>query len=759
MFLLKKCIISMNKSLIMCLSFIVLGLGNVGILAAASATSSNIQAIETAVAAFKTIGTLRKEFPINADAIAGAYAGALQALVQEVDASAGLSLDSNVLAAIDEIKNENEPLLAAQVIDKSLQHVFFQTVLDRITSVRDNFDSSTTVALGQKWDEATAAFQAIKSTAARENKVISADKQSIVTGSNPALDIQITEALARGKTALNKTNSTEDKITVSIERQVIRIALARAYYIGVLREVAGILSNKDDLEGAREAQKEGEIFYRIIESFITKDNPLGNLLIKAQLTGNVANVGADQIVSELNKGFIGRVKAELKANESSAGTDRGRAMEVAEEAWLYANIFLPDLEIRLSATLRSNMESALNNLKSASSANDVSKASGARQTISDILTNYESELELAKYNKTNDTSFIIDGAVSSFGEIVKLRKIPPVDSVAIAAQYAGDLQQLTQFVDQVYGLSIDQDILAAIGLIKNGNQNATLDAQAGQAIDKSLQRVFALAVYNRLILVSDHFDDLATDELALEWDRAYAAYLAIIGTAAKEEKVLSADKQKIKNGNNPDIDDQITLAFIQGRQALSKQNTDGRINVAIARENIVIPLVRAFLNRALHYTGLIIDNRDADVNKANEVRVEGEFFYRIVEGFVSQDNPSGSNRVKASLTGNLANVVANENFIEINKGIVGQVKRDLNLVKSAVGADKNQAILAAERVSLYARIFLSDLELRLSSLQRVKMENALQDLKESSETGNESKALAAQAAIIEIISAYENELI
>ncbi len=224
MFLLKKCIISMNKSLIMCLGFVVLGLGNVGILAAASATSSNVQAIETAVAAFKTIGTLRKEFPINADAIAGAYAGALQALVQEADASAGLSLDSNVLAAIDEIKNENEPLLAAQVIDKSLQHVFFQTVLDRITSVRDNFDSSATAALGQKWDEAAAAFQAIKSTAARENKVISADKQSIVTGSNPALDIQITEALARGKTALNKTNSTEDKITVSIERQVIRIA-------------------------------------------------------------------------------------------------------------------------------------------------------------------------------------------------------------------------------------------------------------------------------------------------------------------------------------------------------------------------------------------------------------------------------------------------------------------------------------------------------------------------------------------------------
>ncbi len=755
MFLLKKCIISMNKSLIMCLGFVVLGLGNVGILAAASATSSNVQAIETAVAAFKTIGTLRKEFPINADAIAGAYAGALQALVQEADASAGLSLDSNVLAAIDEIKNENEPLLAAQVIDKSLQHVFFQTVLDRITSVRDNFDSSATAALGQKWDEAAAAFQAIKSTAARENKVISADKQSIVTGSNPALDIQITEALARGKTALNKTNSTEDKITVSIERQVIRIALARAYYIGVLREVAGILSNKDDLEGAREAQKEGEIFYRIIESFIVKDNPLGNLLIKARLTGNVANVGVDQIVSELNKGFIGRVKAELKANESSVGTDRGRAMEVAEEALLYANIFLPDLEIRLSAALRSNMENALNDLKNASNAGDVTKAAGARQTVSDILASYESELELAKYSKAHDTAIIIDGAVTAFRAIGVLRKQFPINAEAIAAEYDGDLQQLTQIVDQLYGLSIDQDILAAIEFIKNENQVLL----AAQAIDKSLQRVFALVVYNRITLVNDHFNDLTTDELALEWDRAYAAYQAIAGTAARENKVLTADKQTIKTGSNPDIDDQITLAFLQGRQALNKENADDWLNASIARENIVIPLVRSFLIGVLREVEGIISDRSADIDSAREKQIEGEYFYRIVEGFISQDNPSGNNRIKAQLTGDMANVIANEVVSEISRGIIGQVNRIRNQLESSFGDDKNQAVLAAERLSLYVGIFLPDLELRLGSLQRVRMENALQDVKESSETGDESKALAAQATIIEIISAYENELI
>ncbi|MEK6595285.1 MAG: hypothetical protein AABZ18_02065, partial [Pseudomonadota bacterium] len=490
--------------------------------------------------------------------------------------------------------------------------------------------------------------------------------------------------------------STEDKITVSIERQVIRIALARAYYIGVLREVAGILSNKDDLEGAREAQKEGEIFYRIIESSIVKDNPLGNLLIKARLTGNVANVGVDQIVSELNKGFIGRVKAELKANESSVGTDRGRAMEVAEEALLYANIFLPDLEIRLSAALRSNMENALNDLKNASNAGDVTKAAGARQTVSDILASYESELELAKYSKAHDTAIIIDGAVTAFRAIGVLRKQFPINAEAIAAEYDGDLQQLTQIVDQLYGLSIDQDILAAIEFIKNENQVLL----AAQAIDKSLQRVFALVVYNRITLVNDHFNDLTTDELALEWDRAYAAYQAIAGTAARENKVLTADKQTIKTGSNPDIDDQITLAFLQGRQALNKENADDWLNASIARENIVIPLIRSFLIGVLREVEGIISDRSADIDSAREKQIEGEYFYRIVEGFISQDNPSGNNRIKAQLTGDMANVIANEVVSEISRGIIGQVNRIRDQLESSFGDDKNQAVLAAERLSL-----------------------------------------------------------
>jgi len=749
MFLFKTLINSLSKFLIVSLCLIVFCISNAG-------AASNVAAIEAAVTAYKTIGTLRKELPINGDAIAATYAGALQTLAQEVDTANTLNLDSDILAAIDEVKSGNEASLAAQVIDKTLQRVFYQIVWNRITAIRDQFNTATSAALVQILDEAVASFQAITGTVARADEVLTADRQAIEAGGNPGLDIQFNESIARIRSALNKSNPTEDFATVAVERYVTRLSLARAYYIAVLREVAGAIEHRNtDLEETRKEQKEGEVFYRTIESLIARDNPAGNLLIKAQLTGNASAIVADEIVSELSKGLIGRVNGEMNGQAENIGVDRVQAMAEASGTVAYAKIFLPDLEVRLGADVRGNLETALSNLQSASSENSVSKSADARQAISTILTSYENELNVAKYTKTHDTGVIVDGAVSAFQAIGELRKQFPIDADAIAAEYAGDLQQLTQIMDRAYGLSMDKDILAAIDSIKNEDK----DLLAAQAIDKSLQRVFALAVYNRITLVGDHFDDLASDELLLEWDRAYAAYLAIIGTAARENKVLTSDKLTLKTGSNPNLDDQITLAFVQGRKALSKEDPDDLIQVMIAKENITIPLVRSFLIGVLREVEGIIADRDTDVDSAKEKQIEGEFFYRIVEGIIAQDNPSGSARIKSQLTGGMANVVANQIVSEISRGIIGQVNRSISQIESAFGADKNLAMLAAVRLSLYVNIFLPDLELRLGSLQRVKMENALQDLKESSETGDSSKAIAARSAIVEVIAAYENELI
>ncbi|PXX15998.1 hypothetical protein C8R27_10840 [Nitrosomonas ureae] len=749
MFLSKNLMISIRKLLIMSSTILALLIGS------ASVVAADIQTIQSAVTAFQTIGTLRRETPINGDAIAAAYAGDLQTLTQEIDTTNSLKLDSDILAAIEEIKSNNEPSLAGQVIDKTLQRVFYQSFFNRITTIRDLFDSSTSEELIRILDETEAVFQAVSGTAARANEVLSADRQSIEEGSNPGLDIQITESLGRIRTALNKTNPDEDFATVAVERYVTRMSLARAYYIGVLREVRGLIENRNsDLITARIQLKEGEIFYRIIESLVSRDNPTGNALIKTQLAGNVADVVADEIVSELSKGFIGRVKGEMNGQAESIGVDRVQAMAEASGTAAFAKILLPDLELRLGAEVRGNLETALSDLQTASSENSVPNSAVARDAITRILDSYEAELNLVKYSATTEAA-LIDNAVASFKTIGELRAETTINGAAIEAAYAGELQQLTQLVDQTYATSIDADVSAAIESVKAGNEIPF----SLQIIDKSLQRVFALVVYNRTTLVIENFDGLSTDELALEWDRANSAYSAIAGTAGRVNKVLTEDKQTLQDGSNPDLDDQITLAFVQGREALSNLNEDDRLNVAIARENIVVPLARSFLIGVLREIEGIIASRDTDATEAREKQIEGEFFYRIVESLIAPDNPAGNNLIKTQLTGDLANVVANEIVIEISKGIIGQVNRNISIIESTFGIDRNQALVASERVSLYINIFLPDLELRLGTLERVKVQNALQDLREASETDDVSKALTAGSTLTGIIAAYENELI
>ncbi len=356
--------------------------------------TSDTGTIDAAVSAFSEIGTLRREDPMDGNAIASAYEGELQDLTKEMDAEYNLSMDSDISDAIENIKNDVDKKLAAQVIDKTLQRVFYLYVLERITHVRDEFNDEDSSELIQDWDKAYAAYQPLEGTANRDNKVITSDRTNIDTGSNPNLEDQITVAFIRGKNALEKNNPGEDEIAIGVQRQVIRLSLVRAFYIAVLREVEAILDNRDtDTDKALEVQKEGEVYYRIIEEFVSRDNSTGSETIKSQLTGDLSGVDADTIVSELSKGFIGRVEGELELNESALGEgDRLDAVVTAEEALLYSRVFLEDLEIRLGFDERVEIEEAIQDLRDASDSKNKGKANTASQTIRDILDNYENEL-------------------------------------------------------------------------------------------------------------------------------------------------------------------------------------------------------------------------------------------------------------------------------------------------------------------------------------------------------------------------------
>jgi hypothetical protein len=744
MFLFKKLIVSINKILAIGLVLFVFGMGSANIFAA-----SDTQTIQTAVTAYQTIGTLRQATPINGDAIASTYLGALQTLVQEVDAANNLKLDADILAAIEEIKNGNEPALASQVVDKTLQRVFYQVVFNRMADIRNQFEAATTAELNRMTDEMVAAFQAITGNVARANQVLSADKLSIVEGTNPGADVAFNESVARIRAALNKSNPAEDAGVVAVERYVTRISsLSRAYYNAVLREVAGAMESRNtDKEEMRKELKEGEVFYRTIESLVARDNPVGSLLIKSRLTGDGSDLVADEIVSNLNKGMLGRARGEM-ANIATAENRVGRMAE-ASGTVEFAKIFMPDLELRMGATVRSNLEAALNDLNSAAKVDDDAKSATAQAAITTIFDSYEGQLNLVAYTPTTDTA-LVDNAVVNFAE---LRAQDPMDADTTAGLYAGELQQIAQFIDQAYGLTNDQDILAAIESIRNGNEVSL----AAQVIDKTLQRIFAIGIYDRATFVLENFDGLATNELALEWDRAHSAFQALIDTTSGANKVLTEDKLTFDDGVNSNLDDQITLALINGREALNKASVDDRTNLAVARENIIVPLVRGFLNSAYGEIGEFLENTDGE--EAKKQQKEAELYYRTIEVFIAQDNPTGNSLIKTQLTGDLANVVANQIVIEVNKGVIGQVRRNISQIESTFSADKNQATIAAERVSLYTNIFLSDLEQRLDSQQRVEIENALQDLKEAIGTGDSAKATTAGSAINEIVSAYESVLI
>jgi len=361
----------------------------------ASYTKTNdTDTLDAAVSAFKEIGTLRKEDTIDGDAIEAAYGGELQDLVQEMDTENSLTLDSDITDAIEDIKNDNEPKLAAQVIDKTIQRAFYLAVLEYITDARDDFNEDSASELSQYWDQAYAAYQALVGTADRENKVLTSDRTDIETGSNPNLEDQITVAFIRGQKALKKKHPEEDEITVGVQRQVIRLSLVRAFYIAVLREVEAVLDYRDtDTEKALEVQKEGEVYYRIIESFVSEYNSTGNETIKSQLTGDVAGIVADTVVSELSKGFIGHVTDELESNESALNEgDRLDAVVTAEEALLYSNVFLEDVELRLGAEQRGEMEEALDSLRNASDKVNTLDAETARQTVTSVIADYEKEL-------------------------------------------------------------------------------------------------------------------------------------------------------------------------------------------------------------------------------------------------------------------------------------------------------------------------------------------------------------------------------
>ena len=363
--------------------------------------TSSTDLIDKASQSHAQINVLRSEDPIDMEAIESLYTNDIQLLVQEVDGNNDLTLDADILQAIDDMKNQIDTALAAQVVDKTIRRVFFITALSRTSNVKDNFNQLSTAELNKLWDEGFAAFDSVDGTVGQTAKVLSEDKLFILDSSDPGLNDNVIRAFINGQDAINKDSLSQDDggsdadlTRIKVQRQIIRFTMERGFYLIVLKEVKGALEKRDnDPDGAKINQKEGEVLHRAIASKVLRDNPDGNVIIEDQLSGPLEGIVADILIKEYSKAWMAGTVRELDGNSGAMRDgDIQKAIETGHEGILFASMLIDDLEQRLGKDVRDTVTRTFGNLILSSAKGSVDDALEQRNIIRDILEQYEETL-------------------------------------------------------------------------------------------------------------------------------------------------------------------------------------------------------------------------------------------------------------------------------------------------------------------------------------------------------------------------------
>ncbi len=363
--------------------------------------TSSTDLIDKASQSHAQINVLRREDPIDMDAIESLYTNDIQPLVQEVDVNNDFALDADILQAIEDMKNQVDTALAAQVVDKTIRRVFFIMALSRANKVKDEFGQLTTAELNKLWDEGFAAFDSVDGTVGQTAKVLSVDKLFILDSSDPGLNDNVIRAFINGQDAINKDSLSQDDggsdadlTRIKVQRQIIRFTMERGFYLIVLKEVKGALEKRDDNpDGAKVNQKEGEVLHRAIASKVARDNPEGNVIIEDQLSGPLEGIVAETLIKEYSKAWMAGTIRELDGNSGAMRDgDIPKAIETAHEGILFASMFIDDLEQRLGKDLRDTVTRTFGNLILSSAKGSVDDALEQRNILREILEQYEENL-------------------------------------------------------------------------------------------------------------------------------------------------------------------------------------------------------------------------------------------------------------------------------------------------------------------------------------------------------------------------------
>ncbi len=357
----------------------------------------------------------------------------------------------------------------------------------------------------------------------------------------------------------------------------------------------------------------------------------------------------------------------------------------------------------------------------------------------------------------------IDTASDSHSQINTLRRVDPVDIDTIDSLYVNDIQPLVQEVDLVHTFTLDADIVQAIDDVRNGTDISL----AVQVIDKTIQRVFLLIALDRAGEVKDGFNEKTTEELNMLWDESFAAFDAVDGTINQSARALSEDGLFIVDVGNAGLDDDVTRAFINGQDAISRDSVDlddgaadgDLTSIKVQRQIVRFSMERGFYLVVLKEIKSLLEKLEENPDGAKVNQKEGEVYHRAIASKVARDNEAGNSIIEAQLSGPLEDIVADTIIREYSKAWLNGTIRELDGNSGAMAdGDIQKAIETAHEGILFANMMIEDLEQRLDKTKRDTVTKAFGDLKLASANGFKERSLELRETIRAILAEYAETL-
>ncbi len=251
------------------------------LLFAAWGGGGELASIRDAAKAEVTIERLRKEKPVNWDAV-GAELDKTMPLLKAADAAAGTTYEKEIPAALADCRAGKDAKVAQQVLAKGLQHAAVLYIQDNLGKLQNDSEAAAKTA---------ACFEGIRPTLTRRDKDFFA----------PAKTLE--EAADRALAALKDAGNGPGAWTAA--RELLDV-LDRTYALSLLYEIQEIEKLRDkDLPECAVKKKEGEMFWRILSPRVQKSSPKAHETITAMLASDYGAMDSKAMKEALSQGLPG----------------------------------------------------------------------------------------------------------------------------------------------------------------------------------------------------------------------------------------------------------------------------------------------------------------------------------------------------------------------------------------------------------------------------------------------------------------------